>query len=282
MFIVDNLEQYRILDAGDGDKLESWNGIIMSRPDPQVIWNREHEGLWHDASAEYIRSSRGGGEWKIRRKLPEDWILEELGMRFKVKPTGFKHMGLFPEQAYNWQFIMEHVREGDNFLNLFAYTGGASVAAAKAGAKVTHVDASKGIVQWAKENAELSSIPGDRIRYIVDDCLKFVQREYRRGRKYEAIIMDPPSYGRGANKELWKLEDTIEELITECVKILSDDARLFILNSYTTGLSNIVTRNLLQKHLGERGGRIEADDLAIPIEDSKLFLPCGATARWYV
>ena len=282
MFIVDNLEQYRILDAGDGDKLESWNGIIMSRPDPQVIWNREHEGLWHDASAEYIRISKGGGEWNIRRKLPDDWIMEELGMRFKVKPTGFKHMGLFPEQTYNWQFIMEHVREGDNFLNLFAYTGGASVAAAKAGAKVTHVDASKGIVQWAKENAELSSIPGDRIRYIVDDCLKFVQREYRRGRKYEAIIMDPPSYGRGANKELWKLEDTIEELITECVKILSDDARLFILNSYTTGLSNIVTRNLLQKHLGGRGGQIEADDLAIPIENSKLLLPCGATARWYV
>ena len=280
MFLVEGLRQYRILDAGDGDKLESWNGIIMSRPDPQVIWGKEHEDYWKEASAEYIRSSRGGGEWKVRKKLPDDWIIEEMGLRFKVKPTGFKHMGLFPEQAFNWRFIMDNIREGDSFLNLFAYTGGASVAAAKAGAKVTHVDASKGMVQWAKENAELSEIPGDRIRYIIDDCLKFVQREYRRGRRYDAMIMDPPSYGRGTNKELWKLEDTIEELITECVKILSDDARFLILNSYTTGLSNIVTRNLLQKHLGDRGGQIESDDLAIPIEGSRLYLPCGATCRW--
>ena len=280
MYIVNELEQYKILDAGDGLKLESWNGIILSRPDPQVIWKKEHEEYWHSASAEYIRSNKGGGEWQINKRIPDEWTIEELDLRFKVKPTGFKHMGLFPEQAFNWRFIMDNLEEGDNFLNLFAYTGGASVAAAKAGAKVTHVDASKGIVQWAKENAELSDIPGDRIRYIVDDCMKFVQREYRRGKRYEAIIMDPPSYGRGTNKELWKLEDTIEDLITECTRILSDDAKFLILNSYTTGLSNIVTANLLKKHLWNRNGTVESDDLAIPIEDSDLYLPCGSTARW--
>jgi len=208
--------------------------------------------------------------------------VEIEGLRFYVRPTGFKHTGLFPEQACNWKFIKEHTEPGDQVLNLFAYTGGATLAAASAGASVTHVDASKGIVTWAKENAALSGLADRPIRYIVDDCLKFVRREQRRGRMYEGIIMDPPSYGRGTNGEIWKLEDALEELVEECVKILSPKAKYMIINSYTTGLSSVVTGNLLELHVrSERGGNIVADNLVIPVEQSSMYLPCGTTARWF-
>lgn len=282
MFKADMLKNYRLLDCGDGMKLEDWNGVILSRPDPQVVWKRQFPELWGKADAVYIRSREGGGNWKYKKKLPERWTIEELGLKFYVRPTGFKHTGLFPEQAYNWKVLQDTLSEGDNVLNLFAYTGAASMAAASTGAKVVHVDAAKGMVAWAKENQEISGLNDKTVRYIVDDCLKFVLREQRRGNKYEAIIMDPPSYGRGTNGEVWKIEDKIDELVEECSKILSDRAKLFIINSYTTGLSSVVTQNILNIHVNSKiKGKIEADNLVIPVENSDMYLPCGTTARWY-
>jgi len=282
MLITQEIKDYKIYDTGDGMKLESWAGVMLARPDPQVVWKKQFPEKWKKADAVYHRSSEGGGKWDFYKKLPERWEVEIEGLRFYVRPTGFKHTGLFPEQACNWKFIKEHTEPGDQVLNLFAYTGGATLAAASAGASVTHVDASKGIVTWAKENAALSGLADRPIRYIVDDCLKFVRREQRRGRMYEGIIMDPPSYGRGTNGEIWKLEDALEELVEECVKILSPKAKYMIINSYTTGLSSVVTGNLLELHVrSERGGNIEADNLVIPVEQSSMYLPCGTTARWF-
>ncbi len=213
--------------------------------------------------------------------MPERWQVEVGGLRFFVRPTGFKHTGLFPEQSYNWNFIRQHTAPEDRVLNLFAYTGGATLAAAAAGARVTHVDAAKGMVAWAKENAQLSGLADRPIRYIVDDCLKFVKREQRRGKFYDGIIMDPPSYGRGAGGEIWKLEEALEELVAECTKLLDKQAKYFIINSYTTGLSSVVTANLLEIYMhAQRGGNIEADNLVIPVEHSNVYLPCGTTARW--
>lgn len=281
MFIAKDMKDYRIFDTGDGMKLESWAGVLLARPDPQVVWKKQFPGKWDGADAVYLRSSAGGGRWEFRKKLPDRWQVEIGGLKFYVRPTGFKHTGLFPEQSCNWAFIREHTRPGDRVLNLFAYTGGATLAAAAAGAQVTHVDAAKGMVAWAKENAALSGLGDKPIRYMVDDCLKFVKREQRRGHLYEGIIMDPPSYGRGTNGEVWKLEDALEELVEECSKLLSPQAKFLLISSYTTGLSSVVTGNLLELYVrGSRGGSIEADNLVIPIEGSSLYLPCGTTARW--
>ena len=281
MFIAQKIKDYQIYDTGDGMKLESWAGILLARPDPQVVWKKQFPEKWAQAAAVYTRSRAGGGHWEFRRKLPERWQVEIGGLKFYVRPTGFKHTGLFPEQSCNWEFIRAHTSPGDQVLNLFAYTGGATLAAAAAGAQVTHVDAEKGMVAWAKENATLSGLEDRPIRYIVDDCLKFVKREQRRGHLYEGIIMDPPSYGRGTNGEVWKLEDALEELVVECSKLLNPRAKFFLISSYTTGLSSVVTGNLLELYVrSSRGGSIEADNLVIPVEQSHVFLPCGTTARW--
>ncbi len=280
MFVADKLKDYRLLDAGDGMKLESWSGVVLARPDPQVIWGKTAPGLWKQAQAVYNREG-GGGNWDFKEKLPERWVFSYEGLKFYVRPTGFKHTGLFPEQAYNWDFIRAHTGPGDQILNLFAYTGGATLAAAFAGGEVTHVDAAKGMVSWAKENARLSGLQDKPVRYIVDDCLKFVKREQRREKRYEGVIMDPPSYGRGAGGEVWKLEEAIEELIREAAALLSEKAKYFIVNSYTTGLSFVVTENLLKLHVAKgRGGAVTGDDLSIPIGESGLYLPCGTTSRW--
>ena len=222
MFVASGMQDYQLYDTGEGMKLESWAGIWLSRPDPQAIWKKQFPGKWEKAAAVYRRSSAGGGHWEYKRKLPERWEVEIGGLRFYVRPTGFKHTGLFPEQSCNWAFIREHTAPGDRVLNLFAYTGGATLAAAAAGAEVAHVDAAKGMVAWARENAALSGLSDRPIRYIVDDCLKFVKREQRRGRQYEGIIMDPPSYGRGSGGEVWKLEDSIAELVEEAAKLAGE------------------------------------------------------------
>ena len=282
MIIADEIKSYTVLDAGEGMKLENWAGHILARPDPQVIWKKQKPQLWQKADATYLRSNKGGGQWEFQKKLPERWVVDFEGLSFYVRPTGFKHTGLFPEQSSNWEFIHQTVGAGDNVLNLFAYTGGATLAAAAAGANVTHVDAAKSMVTWAKENAALSGLADAPIRYIVDDCLKFVRREQRRGKMYQAIIMDPPSYGRGTNGEVWRLEDAVEELVRECAKLL-ENPKLFIINSYTTGLSSVVTQNLLNIYVkGIYGGKLQADNLALPIENSPIFLPCGTTARWSI
>ncbi|MGI6665562.1 MAG: class I SAM-dependent methyltransferase [Christensenellaceae bacterium] len=282
MIIADKFDAYTVLDAGEGMKLEDWGGYILARPDPQVIWQKQKPALWEKADATYHRSKQGGGEWSYAKKLPERWRLQYEELSFYVRPTGFKHTGLFPEQSANWAFIREKTKPGDRILNLFAYTGGATLAAASKGGVVTHVDAAKSMVSWAKENAELSGLQDKPIRYIVEDCLKFVLREQRRGKQYEAIIMDPPSYGRGTGGEVWHLEDAIETLVKECAKLLSDTPRYFIINSYTTGLSSVVTENLLQIYLAEKHqGTLHADNLVLLIKDSALYLPCGITARWW-
>ena len=283
MLIADEIRDYQVLDAGDGMKLESWSGILLARPDPQVVWEKQNLGLWNRASAVYHRSATGGGEWEYRKKLPDRWTVSFRDLKFYVRPTGFKHTGLFPEQSANWAFVMDKLKEnpGAEVLNLFAYTGGATLAAARAGARVTHVDAAKSMVAWAKENAELSGLGEAHIRYIVDDCLKFVLREQRRGRKYQGIIMDPPSYGRGSGGQVWKIEENLFELVCECAKLLSDRPLFFIINSYTTGLSSVVTENMLRICVAEKlGGNIQADNLVLPIAQGGLYLPCGTTARW--
>jgi 23S rRNA (cytosine1962-C5)-methyltransferase len=282
VFIARGLSGYKILDTGDGRKLERWGAYTLSRPDPQVIWKKSNEKLWEQADAIYNRGD-GGGSWTYMKKLPDRWVFEWEGLRFFVRPTGFKHTGIFPEQSQNWRFIMDRLgdREGMRMLNLFAYTGGASLAAAAAGAEVTHVDAAKSIVEWAKENAALSGLSDKPIRYIVDDCMKFVRRERRRERKYDAIVMDPPSYGRGAGGKTWKLEDDMYGLIAEAAALLSDAPAFFIVNSYTTGLSHVVAANMLELLLkSRRGGRVSAGVTGIAQENACVVLPCGNTARW--
>ena len=271
MFFADKLKDYEILDTGDGMKLERWGGITLARPDPQTIWPKQRPELWRKADALYHRSSKGGGAWQFNTKLPERWTVGYGPLKFYVRPTGFKHTGLFPEQSANWQFCMDNLRPGDKVLNLFAYTGGATLACAQVGASVVHVDLAKSMVGWARENAALSKLADRPIRWIVDDCLKFVKREQRRGNHYDGIIMDPPSYGRGADGQIWKVEENLFELVEEAAKLLTDNPRFFIISSYTTGLSGVVTANMLR--IVTPGG------LVIPTQTGVL-LPCGTTARW--
>lgn len=284
MRIASNWHDYYIIDTSDGEKLEKWGKYTLIRPDPQIIWKTPRENpAWFRADGHYIRSNSGGGHWEDSR-LPQAWHIGYRNLRFALKPMGFKHTGLFPEQAVNWDFMSEKIRSAGRpvkVLNLFAYTGGATLACAEAGAAVTHVDASRGMVQWAKENAALSGLAERPIRYIVDDCKKFVQREIRRGNRYDAIIMDPPSYGRGPGGEVWKLEECIYDLLEICVGVLNDDPLFFLLNSYTTGLSPSVMAYLVGTTVGKRyKGSITADEIGLPVRESGLVLPCGATVIW--
>lgn len=281
MFIADGWTDYEIMDAGSGMKKERWGNYTLLRPDPQAVWPMR-EG---SADAVYIRSDAGGGHWEYQRSLPESWNIRYRNLTFIVRPTGFKHTGLFPEQAVNWDFMRSIVLKsgGEKFraLNLFAYTGGATAALASSGAEVVHVDAAKGMVAWAKDNLAASGLSDKPVRFIVDDALKFVEREQRRGREYEGIVMDPPSYGRGPGGELWKMEDSIYRLVSECAKLLSAQARFFIINSYTTGLAHAVLKNILQEALLGRSGVLESDDIGLPITRGAMVLPCGSTGRWY-
>ncbi len=286
MWTADNWKEYELLDTSDGERLERWGKYILVRPDPQVIWkNVKKNPLWKKADATYKRSSGGGGGWKNSR-LPEQWNIsyENLELDFKIKPMGFKHTGLFPEQAVNWDWFSGLIKNSQRqikVLNLFGYTGGATVAAAKAGASVCHVDAAKGMVLQCKENARLCGLENAPIRYIVDDCKKFVEREIRRNSKYDAVIMDPPSYGRGPSGEVWKLEDSIDSLIELTVKVLSDRPLFFLVNSYTTGLSPSAMGYLLDLHIKQKfGGRVESDEIGIPVKTSGAVLPCGSSSRW--
>lgn len=276
---------FEILDTSCGERLERWGDVILIRPDPQIIWNTKRKNaFWEKADARYIRSKSGGGYWDVYKKIPDEWSIAYKDLRFKVKPMGFKHTGVFPEQAINWDFITNKIENQNRevkILNLFAYTGGATLACAKAGASVCHVDASKGMVSWAKENAEESGLKNRRIRWIVDDCLKFVAREVRRGNKYDGIIMDPPSYGRGPAGEIWKLEDSLFLLVKECRKLLSDNPLFFILNSYTTGLSPSVMGYILGSLLKDVfGGTVFSDEIGLKVTSTGLVLPCGATSIW--
>ncbi|WP_010273704.1 class I SAM-dependent methyltransferase [Paenibacillus senegalensis] len=287
MYVANRWKDYELMDTGNGEKLERWGGYILRRPDPQIIWPSSSGNtgpLWNEAAAHYHRSSKGGGQWQERVKLPERWTIEYDHLKFHIKPTGFKHTGLFPEQAVNWDWMMERIRSANRpirVLNLFAYTGGATVACSSAGAEVCHVDAAKGMVQWAKENAALSGLADRPIRYITDDVFKFVQREQRRGSRYDAIIMDPPSYGRGPNGEMWKLEANLYPFVESCVSILTERPLFFLINSYTTGISASVLTNILTLALKEKfGGQITSGEIGLPITESGLVLPCGILGRW--
>ncbi len=290
MLLAENWKEYEVLDTADGEKLERWGDYTLIRPDPQVIWSGD-KALpgWKKPNAHYHRSSKGGGEWEFF-DLPDEWELHYRELTFRLKPFKFKHTGLFPEQAVNWDWFSGLIRDAGrpvSVLNLFAYTGGATLAAAAAGASVAHVDAAKGMVAWAKENAKASGLEEKPIRWIVDDCQKFVEREARRGKKYDAVIMDPPSYGRGPKGELWKLEETIHPLIRACTEILSDEPLFFLINSYTTGLQPGVLAYFLKTELESRfGGHVQADEVGLPVTGSRqakelgLVLPCGAAGRW--
>lgn len=290
MWIANNWKDYEVLDCSNGEKLERWGDYILVRPDPQVIWDtpKTLKG-WKKMNGHYHRSSRGGGEWEFFN-LPEQWTINYKSLTFNLKPFSFKHTGLFPEQATNWDWFSDLIskekikRGNDNpvkVLNLFAYTGGATLAAAAAGANVTHVDASKGMVNWAKENAVSSGLKDAPIRWLVDDCVKFVEREIRRGNKYDAIIMDPPSYGRGPKGEIWKIEDSIHSFVKLCTQILSDKPLFFLINSYTTGLAPSVLTYMIKIEVGKKfGGHVEAQEIGLPVSSNGLVLPCGASGRW--
>lgn len=284
MFLADQWQDYEVLDCGGGEKLERWGDVYLRRPDPQAIWPARDPSLWRKAQAHYHRSEKGGGSWEFFTKLPDRWVMNYKNLRFYVRPTGFKHTGLFPEQAANWDFARDLIQKAGrpvSVLNLFAYTGGATVACAAAGASVCHVDAAKGMVQWARDNARLSGLEDRPIRWIVDDCAKFVEREIRRGRRYDAIIMDPPSYGRGPSGEVWKLEDSLYPFVELVSGVLSDHPLFVILNSYTTGLAPSVLTYILQSVVGGKfGGHTVSDELGLPVSASGLALPCGATGRW--
>jgi len=284
MWCSDKWQDYELLDASDGERLERWGKYILVRPDPQIIWKgaaRHH--AWKQADGVYRRSSSGGGGW-VKHKMPETWDISYGDLKFRLKPMGFKHTGLFPEQATNWDWFSSLIKNANRpikVLNLFAYTGGATVAAAKAGAAVVHVDASKGMVAMAKENAALSGLENAPIRYIVDDCKKFIEREIRRGNKYDGIIMDPPSYGRGPNGEVWKLEDNIDELIGLASQVLSREPLFFLINSYTTGLSPLTMSYILDlKVRSVYGGKVEAGEIGLRVSQTGSVLPCGASTRW--
>lgn len=287
MQVSNKWKEYQCLDAGDGEKLESWNGIILRRPDPQAIWKVEKNStLWNEVDAHYHRSSSGGGAWERKRDFADSWTVSYKDLTFKISPTPFKHTGLFPEQAVNWDYMIDKIQKSNRpirVLNLFAYTGGATIACAYAGAsEVVHVDSSRGMIEWAKENMRLSHLEDKYIRFIQEDCLKFVEREKRRGRVYDAIIMDPPSYGRGPNGEVWKFEDSVYKLIDACMDILSDDPLFFTVNSYTTGIFSVVLDNILKTTLLKKypHGRVEAGEVGLPIQRDHLILPCGIYGRW--
>ncbi len=278
-------KDYELIDTSAGERLERWGDVILIRPDPQIIWDTPKKNpLWRDAHAVYHRSSSGGGAWQELRKVPKVWSISYKNLRFNLKTMGFKHTGIFPEQAVNWDFVAEKIKSASRtlkVLNLFGYTGAATLAAASAGASVCHVDASKGMVAWARENAAMSSLAQRPIRWIVDDCVKFVQREIRRGNKYDGIIMDPPSYGRGPGGEVWKLESELFPLVNLCAQILSEEASFLLLNSYTTGLSPAVMECLLSVTLKKKfGGEVSAEEIGLPVTEQKIVLPCGSTAIW--
>ncbi len=284
MWIADGWNDYEVIDCSEGEKLERWGEYVLLRPDPQVIWNTPRQNqAWKKINARYHRSKSGGGEWEFI-KLPEQWQIGYKGLRFNLKPFAFKHTGLFPEQAVNWDWFGNIIRKADRkvkVLNLFAYTGGATLAAAKAGANVTHVDASKGMVSWAKENAVSSNLSDAPVRWLVDDCVKFVEREIRRGNKYDGIIMDPPSYGRGPKGEIWKLEERIYPFIELCSELLTDEPLFFLVNSYTTGLAPSVLHYMIETTVGKKyGGKTEASEIGLPVTETGLYLPCGASGRW--
>ena len=281
MLINKNFKDYECIDAGNGEKIERFGKIILRRPDPQAMWNSNLDE-YKNLDGFYHRSDRGGGYWEYFTKFPPYFTINYIDLTFKVGPTNFKHMGIFPEQSVNWDYMMEKIKNSGRkikVLNLFAYTGCATMACSKAGADVVHVDASKGMIEWAKENMHLSHLENNSIRFICDDCLKFVQREYRRGNKYDAIIMDPPSYGKGPNGEVWKFEDSLYVLIEACNKILSDKPLFFLINSYTTGVSSTVLANILKTTI-KMNGKISCGEVGIPITKRDLILPCGIFGRW--
>lgn len=285
MKTVNDFSEYQILDMANGEKLELWNGVKLVRPDPQIIWKEKiHPELWLDADAIYHRSKSGGGSWEIRNRKLSTWNIHYKDLTFNLKLMNFKHTGLFPEQAYNWNLIKDTIKNAGRkvkVLNLFAYTGAASIAALSENAHVVHVDSSRGMVDWAKENASSSNLNDREIHYLVDDCVKFVKREIRRGNKYDIILMDPPSFGRGSKNEVWSIEESLFELVNLCSDLLSDDPLLFIINSYTTGLSMTVLENILRLTVNKKKeGRISSDELGLPMKDSNLILPCGIYARW--
>ena len=285
MWSTEHWKDYEVIDTSNGEKLERWGNYLLVRPDPQVLWDtkREHPG-WAKPNGHYYRSAKGGGEWKFFN-LPDEWSIQYQDLTFRLKPFSFKHTGLFPEQAVNWDWfsgLISHAGRPLKILNLFAYTGGATLSAAKAGAAVTHVDASKGMVGWAKENSAASGLSDAPIRYLVDDCVKFVEREIRRGSRYDGIIMDPPSYGRGPKGEIWKIEESIFPFLELTAQLLSEDALFFLINSYTTGLQPAVLSYLFKTVIVNRlGGRAEAAEIGLPVSSNGLTLPCGASGRWF-
>ncbi|HJJ10042.1 MAG TPA: class I SAM-dependent methyltransferase [Clostridiaceae bacterium] len=283
MDVARDWKDYEILDMANGEKLEKWKDVILVRPDPQIIWkSKSFPERWKNANARYIRSSTGGGNWDFNKKVPANWQVKYKELIFNIKPMGFKHTGLFPEQAVNWDWMInkiQHANRDIKVLNLFAYTGGATVACSYAGASVCHVDSSKGMVTWAKENITSSGLQNNPVRYIIDDVVKFVSREIRRGNKYDAIIMDPPSYGRGSNGEVWKFEENISDLVELCTKVLSDRPLFFLINSYTTGISSTVLENILRLNIKAKG-KLSSGELGLPMKDSNLVLPCGIFSRW--
>ena len=286
LLLADKWKDYELIDMGNGEKLERWGDIVLRRPDPQVMWPiRKESGLWKTPHGHYHRSAKGGGHWETKKKYPQKWTVNYNGLKFNISPTGFKHTGLFPEQAANWDWQMDMIKKAGRpikVLNLFAYTGGATVACAAAGAEVCHVDASKGMVTWAKENLQTSGLGDRKVRFIVDDVVKFVEREIRRGNKYDAIIMDPPSYGRGPKGEVWQIEEKLYGLVDLCTKVLSDKPLFFLINSYTTGLSPIILEHILDATVAKhaKGGNIYAGEIGIPTSKDGKVLPCGIFGRW--
>ena len=286
MLLADKWKDYELIDASLGQKLERWGNVYLLRPDPQIVWDNGDllEKYHSEISAVYYRSNKGGGHWENLRNTPSSWVIKYNDLTFNIKQMGFKHTGLFPEQAVNWDFMMERITKSGRkikVLNLFAYTGGASVACLRAGASVTHVDSSRGMVDWCKENVKASGLENAEVRYIVDDVVKFVQREIRRGNHYDAIIMDPPSYGRGANGEVWDIEKNLNYLVKICSEVLSDNPLFFLINSYTTGLSSMVLSNILNLNVNNKfKGKVSYGEVGLPIKDSELVLPCGIYGRW--
>lgn len=285
MKLANEWKDYELLDMASGMKLERWGKYVLSRPDPQIIWKEKtFKEKWKNLDAKYIRSNKGGGHWENVNSVPENWQIKYKALTFNIKQMGFKHTGLFPEQAVNWDYMIDKIKKSNRkikVLNLFAYTGGATVACAYAGADVVHVDSSKGMVAWAKENIASSNLTDRYVRFIVDDVIKFVKREIRRGNKYDAIVMDPPSFGRGANGEVWNIEESLYELVELCTQVLSDNPLFFLINSYTTGLSPKVLENVLLLTVNKKvNGKITSGEIGLPMTDSNLVLPCGIYGKW--
>lgn len=285
MNIANQWKDYEILDMANGEKLERWGKVILVRPDPQIIWKtKSFPEKWKEVNATYHRSNSGGGGWNYAKKMPESWEISYQDLTFKIKPMGFKHTGLFPEQAVNWEWMIQKIKKANRqikVLNLFAYTGGATVACSYAGASVCHVDSSKGMVTWAKENLQASNLENRPVRFIIDDVFKFVNREIRRGNTYDAIIMDPPSYGRGTNGEVWKFEENITQLVELCSKVLSEKPLFFLINSYTTGISSTVLENILRLTIHKKSqGKLSSGEIGLPMTNSSIILPCGIYGRW--